>query len=233
MIALITPTGGRSKQFELCKQFMKYQTYTDNVLWIIIDDCLPITTANVKESFNKNWEIIIIYPDIKWKEGDNTQARNFQIAVDLLKTRNDISHVFIIEDDDFYRPEYLEKMMFLFNGYNLIGEKNTIYYNVKLNKALVNGNTHHSSLFQTAFTFDILPVFEETLNKKSYIDVGLWKKVQNNKLLFSNILSVGIKGIDGRKGIGNGHNDKIYNNLKVVNPENINLLFNAFYEYYK
>ena len=43
MIALITPTGARERQIQLCAQWMKQQTYTGDVTWIIVDEAIPVT----------------------------------------------------------------------------------------------------------------------------------------------------------------------------------------------
>lgn len=47
MIVLITPTGARKNQFELCMRWMLRQTYQGNVVWIIVDDPVPVTAVPV------------------------------------------------------------------------------------------------------------------------------------------------------------------------------------------
>jgi len=205
-IALITPTGARKDQFALCQRWMKRQTYTGEVLWIIVDDAVPVTTDIINSDFRKNWTIVKIYPNPKWS-GSNTQARNIKAGTDYLKqnyTREQIQCIFIIEDDDYYKVCYLEAMMAHLKNYWMIGETNTIYYNVLWRRFVVNPNRHHASLFQTAFTWDVLSIFEASFKDK-FIDAKFWTMGRNKNLFFDNVLAVGMKGMPGRGGIGAGH----------------------------
>ena len=211
-IVLITPTGGRSTQMNLCAQFMIRQTYTGKVVWIIIDDCHPRTTNFIPETFRENWTIIKVYPVPLWQPGLNTQGRNLSVGINtLLKNyrEEDIEAIFIIEDDDFYKTVYLERMMLQMNGYKLIGEINTIYYNVFYRRYFNNGNNCHASLFQIAFSADAIPVFRECYPAR-FIDAHffmLYVKMNNRavNLFNEDHLSIGIKGLPGRAGIGAGH----------------------------
>jgi len=206
MIVLITPTGARKDQFELCITWMKNQIYDGEVLWIIIDDAIPVTTDSVTEDFRGKWIIKKIYPTPKWT-GQNTQSRNIKAGIDLMKSSFDLKNIeaiFIIEDDDYYKPVYLDRMMLWKRDYMVWGETNTIYYNVVHRKFLFCNNKAHASLFQTAFTVNALPRFEANLKHK-FIDAGFWTGAPNKNLFFDNYLSVGIKGMPGRGGIGSGH----------------------------
>jgi hypothetical protein len=206
MIVLITPTGSRKDQFSLCADWMKNQTYDREVLWIIVDDAYPITTNNVNGDFRKNWDVCKIYPKPRWT-GQNTQARNIRAGFDEMQklcNMKEVEAIFIIEDDDYYRPIYLARMMQMKQGYWAFGETNTIYYNVTYRMYMVNANRQHASLFQTAFTPDLLPHFRNNLHHK-FIDAGFWQGCPRQLLFFDNYLSVGIKGMPGRGGIGAGH----------------------------
>lgn len=206
MIVLITPTGARRDQFNLCTRWMQQQDYTGSVVWIIVDDARPVTTNVIDEGFKENWTTHKVYPKPEWR-GENTQARNIQAGLTMMKKSCDLNKVhaiFIIEDDDYYRPSYLRRMMQLKGTADVFGETNTIYYNVAYRRYIVNGNRSHASLFQTAFTVKALSTFEASLHHK-FIDAGFWKICKNKKLFFDNYLSVGIKGMPGRKGIGAGH----------------------------
>jgi len=207
MIALITPTGARPNQFKLCSLFMQRQTYQGEVVWVIVDDCIPITTDAVKEDFKDNWTIIKVYPKPPWHPSQNTQGRNISAGLNMLfknyKTK-DIEGIFIIEDDDYYRPVYLEKMVPRLSGVQATGERNTIYYNVYYRTYFINPNTGHSSLFQTAFTIEALSIFERYIGEQ-FIDMMFWSHLTKVNLFNDNNLSIGIKGIPGRYGIGAGH----------------------------
>lgn len=224
MIVLITPTGGRPKQFELCMRWMKNQTYSGRVFWIVIDDCIPVTTNALDDNFRENWTIIKKYPVPIWQPGMNTQSRNLIVAVNLIHQfpRSWIDGIFIIEDDDYYTPEYLDEMVNKLHGYDVIGQGNTVYYNVPKQGFKINNNVNHSSLFQTGFTIDALPIFESCFSSR-FIDIAFFQTTLNkNVFIQEKQLAVGIKGLLGRNGIGMGHrmrNPKLdykYNVLKAL-----------------
>lgn len=206
MIYLITPTGSRPQQIQHCADWMRAQTYTDEVTWIIIDDCLPVTTDFITENF-RDWKIIKIYPKPTWQRGMNTQGRNISAGIDIvsrLATEEDI--IFIIEDDDYYKPIYLERMIIRMGNYKLIAETNTIYYNVITRSFADNCNKQHASLFQIAFKPSLIPFFIQCLQAK-FIDCTFFSIVNKSliNLFHDGTLAVGIKGIPGRGGIGAGH----------------------------
>jgi len=208
MIALITPTGARQAQFNFCCHFMRRQTYQGPVTWIIVDDTDPRTTDAVGADFRPDWTIIKVYPMPPWS-GANTQARNLSCGLDALQAnyRNeDIEAVMIIEDDDFYRPVYIERMLANLKGYWVAGERNTIYYNVVYRNYADNNNRAHSSLFQTVFTPESIPIFRSCL-PAAFIDAHFFMVMDKAKVNLFNegTLSIGMKGMPGRKGIGAGH----------------------------
>src|SRR5512141_2168967 len=129
MIALITPTGARPKQIALCAKFMCRQDYTGKVLWVLVDDAEPVSVNQIPLAFRGHWEIRKLYPIPKWKVGMNTQARNLLAGIEYVKQRDDVEAIFIIEDDDYYGPQYLSTMVKKLEGYEIAGQQYTVYYN--------------------------------------------------------------------------------------------------------
>jgi hypothetical protein len=218
MIVLITPTGGRPKQFDLCNRWMSQQTYEGKVFWVIVDDCVPITTE-LKIKMPDNWIVVYKYPVLKWKVSDNTQSRNLQVGIDLVKKipANQVEGIFIIEDDDYYSPVYLEQMVAQLDGFDVAAERHTIYYHVGIKAYHGGDNKRHASLFQVAFKPTAIPVFENSLGAK-FIDIVFFNKLKRQDNLKVNRfdrknLAIGIKGITGRKGIGMGHNERTYKTI--------------------
>lgn len=213
MIALITPTGARAAQMELCAKWMRNQTYNGTVVWIIVDDAKPNTAINyVNSYFRDNWIIMhVIPPNPSWIPGMNTQPRNLRVGIEevegLTETYDCISSVFIIEDDDYYAPTYLEEMVKLLDTSKIVGEQQSMYYHVKNKRCYRTKGLYHSSLFQTAFDISLLETFKSCL-KGTGIDIAFWNSVKEGRFLFytdKKPLSVGIKGMKGRNGIGIGH----------------------------
>lgn len=232
MIALITPTGGRKEQIQLCERWMQNQTYTGKVLWVLVDDGRLKTTNNIKGDFKENWEIVKVFPKPNWKKGQNTQSRNLQAGLDVVKDYKDVTYIFIIEDDDYYSPEYLVEMEKRFVNGKILGQTNSIYYNVKFNETSKLFNRGHSSLFETAFCSKLIPAFEHCLNTK-FIDIVFWNYIPRSKrILFQSdkLISIGIKGIKGRNGITNQHTLK--QNKKYVIKDTLTELIGNDAKYY-
>lgn len=242
MIALITPTGARAKQIQLCAQWMKAQTYTGDVLWVIVDDAEQKTTNFINNDFRERWIIEKVYPVPHWKKGQNTQKRNLLAAVQEIKNYGDIDYVFIIEDDDYYSPQYLETMLQRVKGYAASAQTKTIYVHMPDFASKQFSNTKHGSLFETVFSIDVLNVFENTLKKGSekFIDIYFWKNLLGNSKFTVNLfdeekrLAVGIKGMGGRDGVGSGH-DMLVRKQQLTRIERImqfkNLIGMDYLEY--
>jgi glycosyltransferase involved in cell wall biosynthesis len=228
MIYLITPTGSRPAQIRHCADWMRNQTYKGEVTWIIIDDCLPLTTDFITEDFREKWKIIKRYPKPAWQNGMNTQARNISDGINLIShyvTEDDI--IFIIEDDDYYKPVYLERMIERMGEFKIIGETNTIYYNVITRRFADNCNKQHASLFQIAFKPSMIPLFVQSFKAK-FIDCTFFSVINESlvNLFHDGTLAVGIKGLPGRGGIGAGHSSGFMAN----NDTNLRFLKNLIGE---
>lgn len=209
MIALITPTGARPKQINLCAKFMHQQDYKGGVLWVIVDDGDPITTDGIKEDFKTGWKIVKVFPKEKWRVGKNTQSHNILTGLEVVKQYK-VRLVFMIEDDDYYTPRYLREMESKIGNHDVIGEQYSIYYNPVRGGWYSNENKHHSSLFQTAFKPSIIPIFEEICRRRMvFLDIALYRhspvKRERIKFFVGEHLAIGIKGLNGRPGIGMGH----------------------------
>lgn len=207
-IALITPTGAREAQLRLCAKFMHRQSFTGEVCWVIVDDALPRSSDFIVRAFHYQWDILKVYPQPYWEEGQNTQGRNLKAGVDALLAAyhpSQIEAIYIIEDDDYYRPEYLQAMYDRKDLREVWGESHTIYYNVRLRRWIENQNAGWSSLFQTAFKVSALPLFEMLYTQK-FIDYEFFRLAHSvNLFRTTEKLSIGIKGQAGRRGIGAGH----------------------------
>ncbi len=210
MIALITPTGRRKEQIENCERWMRNQTYIGDILWCVVDDCYPSTIMSLGEGFGANWNIIKLFPEPKWRSGQITQGRNIRCALDTIEQYPEVKAIFIIEDDDYYKPVYLEAMIDRMGEYDVVGEKFTIYYNVLSRTHFRNRNDSHASLFQMAFTPRVAELFREQLNER-FIDMAFFDKLYKNgmhdriNLFQGEDFAIGIKGMRGRQGIGAGH----------------------------
>jgi hypothetical protein len=203
-ITLITCTGGRPEAFELCQKYMEAQTVQPDQ-WIVVHDM--ITKAQAKELQASYPQLELYAGPRTWKPGLNTQRFNMEEA--LKHVEGDI--VLFIEDDDFYAPEYIETMVKLLQGETLIaGLSNNKYYNLAIPGWKEMGNYRHSSLCTTAVRKALLPMVQAAVDSgELYFDMHLWASALASKtpmmLKANSTVSVGIKGLPGKAGIGAGH----------------------------
>jgi hypothetical protein len=198
-ITLITPTGDRPEAFALCEKYMRRQTTNLDIQWIVIDDGADVTNCTMGQ------EIYRLPPII----GEHTLGRNILYA--LPHVRGDC--ILFIEDDDWYRADYIDVMASkLKEGYDCVGEGKAKYYNVRCNGYDVYKNSTHASLCQTGMHVAAIEKLLLAIEReKRWIDLHLWKQIKNSHIFFDYGLCVGIKGMPGRKGIGQGHVEKFSN----------------------
>lgn len=202
MITLITPGGGRPQAFALCERFMSKQTIwgKEDIQWIVADD-------NEKDPVVCTLGQEHIFGGLRWKSGINTLRYNLAAALPLIKG----DEIFIIENDDLYKPQYLEVMSSFLKQADLVGFTNVTYYSLATKGFMEMHNQQHASLCCSAFKKTYLPHFERALHSgEQFFDIKLWgnaRRARHKYLLFSGMdnISVGIKGTPGRSGIGVGH----------------------------
>ncbi len=194
MLTIITPTGGRPEAFAKCVEYMQAQTYADPVRWVVADDCDPATEVPKV----KGWQIIHVRPEPRWQPGENTQARNLLAGLDYVDDK-----LVVVEDDDAYAPDWLERVSGWLDDDDLVGEAPSLYRHLNGHEKWMN-NKRHASLCATAMKGAAINEFREILKQGGkLIDCRLWK--MGGKLYPWDGGVIGIKGYPGRPGIGIGH----------------------------
>lgn len=197
MITIITPTGGRPEAFALCEKYMARQSLKPDQ-WIVVDDYPQETICTMGQE--------IIRPEPFWSEGQMTLPRN--LLAGLNQAKGDI--VLVIEDDDWYHPDYIKIMAEKLKDHDLVGEGGAWYYNIKNYRYITHDNKEHASLCQTGFSKNILEPIKKLISNnldQMFLDLKIWK-LECNKLIFERLpINIGIKGMPGRGGIGYGHRD--------------------------
>lgn len=204
-VVLITPTGGRPEAFALCEKYMKRQTYKGPLTWLLIDDCFPTVRPTMGQMYIRGPRV--------WQAGLNTQRFNMEEAMKHLPS--DTGYIFVIEDDDYYAPNYIEVMVGLLRHAEIAGLSNSRYYGLHVPGSITMHNYGHASLSQTAIRASLIPELISSINSGDlYIDIVLWRqareKFKSLVLLANTSLSVGIKGMPGRMGITGSHRDRKY-----------------------
>lgn len=176
--ATITPTRDRPKLLSFCREQLSRQTIQPD-LKVFID---------VKPTDDQ--------PDI---------TKRIKQGIELVK-REGIDIVYIVEDDDFYCKDYLERMQIGDNDF--IGYQDTIYYHIK--NRTWQGTTHpkHSSLFCTGFRISALDKLCWPADHVVFLDIKLWEYARDQwkkVKLMSHNPATGIKGHGIGKHGGKAH----------------------------
>jgi hypothetical protein len=201
MLTLLTATGARPVAWALCLRWMSLQTYRGPVRWVVVDDGPQASPAT---DFPRHWTVDVLRPDPLWVPGQNTQARNLQAGLGVI---DDSEKLVIIEDDDYYAPEWLAQVHGWLDHHDVVGEPRARYYHVGRRIAHEHRNTTHSSLCSTATRGAGTATLREACQQQDeFIDIVLWRKARV-KALYESHYVVGIKGLPGRQGIGIGHRD--------------------------
>lgn len=204
-ITLITPTGNRPEAFALLEKHMSLQVFTGKYEfeWLVVDDGTPAVKVTRGQKYLRGPK--------EWADGINTQRLNLDAVIGQVTG----DYVFIIEDDDYYSPRYLQTMINLLQTVSAVGLSRAKYYNVALPGSVVLPNEKHAALSQTAFKRNLLPLFEKAVNSgEYYIDSEFWDRVMKGNIshifLGNTELSIGMKGMPGREGLGAGHTIRGY-----------------------
>lgn len=199
LVTVITPTGDRQAAFSLCEKWMERQTFSD-FQWVVVDDGKVPTEVTVPA--------ILITRDHS-PSGENTQGQNLELAV----TQATGKYIAFVEDDDWYKEDYLETMILKINeGYDAVGEARAFFYNIRDRRYKRVKNFRHAALCQTVISRKMLPFLLKIIkDDKVLYDIGLWSLMCDfnyKTYLFPRAEKVaGIKGLPGRPGIGRGHFD--------------------------
>lgn len=199
MITLITPTGGRPEAFALCEKYMARQSVKFDQ-WLVIDDYPVPTECTMGQE--------VIRPEPLWKDGGMTLPRNLLAGLQAAEGE----YILIIEDDDWYSPEYIKTLVEKLQTYDLAGEGKARYYNIQNYRHMTHTNMKHASLCQTGFRRSILQKVMHCVEGntgRGFIDLFIWE-LEVNKMVFAGSQTcLGIKGMPGRSGIGYGHTDRM------------------------
>lgn len=197
-VYFLTPTGGRQEGLSLLGEYVNAQTFKGDAMWIIVDDCEPMSFPPVSR-----FCVQVIRPSWRWKPRMNTQGQSLLVG---LKHVPADAKLLILEDDDCYLPKYVQTMIDALDTDDLVGEYDSRYYNVKTKRCkIMPGKGHHASLMCTGMKGPALELFKKVCEVGTRIDMNLWKKFRGAKKLYHRNFAVGIKGMPGREGIGVGH----------------------------
>ena len=228
-ITVITCTGDRHVVFKICEQWMSRQTVQPDQ-WIIVDDGrTPTEVVYTTKTHHLNYGVQYVRRSPRADDPPHTLGLNLRTALPLIKN----NMILFWEDDDYYKPQYIEKMHNWLSKHHIAGQPNAIYYNIQYRWWHQHNNTQHASLCQTGIRLNNLPYLESLCEKDlKFIDIELWKMAQGRHYLDDGQekFCIGMKGLPGRGGIGSGHantfaNDPDYTTLKSLLGKDVDVYF--------
>lgn len=204
-VTVITPTGDRFAAFNRCIQWVLTQTVMPSQ-WIIVDDgTIPLTDAMQLPKW-----ATYVRRERKPTDPPHTLSSNLLSAIDHIE--ND--KILIMEDDDWYAPNYIEFMLPYFDQADMIATNRITYYHL-LGRVWKQGKpAKHSALAQTGFTQKAIPQLKRVcemdnweIREKGLVDRYWWHSFEGTQLLIQEppLLHAGFKGLFGRKGLAEGH----------------------------
>lgn len=178
-IATLTPTrGDRPELFNFCRQQIESQTVQPGTKYFMgaqPTDRQPDLTKRIREAYES--------------------AKRF----------GDIDWIVIMEDDDSYRPDHIERYSRFMDRYDFIGDQSSLYYNIREQRYQVFKHPRRASLYTTAFRVAALDRFRWPPDNTVFLDIKLWQYAKTKRCKFIESGAVGIKGHGiGMRG-GKGH----------------------------
>lgn len=172
--------------------------------WLIINDGEPYQYANLP------------YQDIHHRQHGrgNSLIENWLHALPRIEG----DKILVMEDDDWYHPEYVETLGALLADFDLAGVKQDLYYKLRIRKFQRWHNMTHASLAASGFRRSVLPEIERCCTvfaHSVFIDMFLWAEITADPTYTSHLipnwladkraLRVAMKMMPGAAGLGNGH----------------------------
>ena len=151
-------------------------------------------------------------------------TKRYRIGYDYFRNK-DFDIIALMENDDWYSPEYLETMVnaWIEKGKpDIFGTDYTIYYHIAIHKYFTMEHYHRSSAMSTLIKPDLN--FKWCPDHEVYTDMHLWNAIQN-RLTFRPDKHICL-GIKHGVGLCGGRNHKTRMD-RYVNSDGIDLLCNT------
>lgn len=152
-------------------------------------------------------------PPDQWLVLDGPEPMPEKILAAIEGGRIEGEAVAFFEDDDWFRPDWLEWVEgAIKGGYEIVGEGNAVYYQVRNRWFSECKNVRHAALVQTAVHRDLLESVADVIRsyRSPFFDTRLWQLAANKFLALPKSPAerrvVGIKGMYGSAGYSGEHN---------------------------
>lgn len=181
--AVIIPTrGDRPQLFENCLELIRRQTVMPTFIYV------------------EDW---------KPKSNDCDITLRYKTGYSRIK-KEEVDVIFLIEDDDYYAPDYFEYMLTKWVEHgkpDIFGTNYTIYYHLKLQAYFTMHHEDRASAMNTMIKPGL--VFDWCPDEEPYTDLHLWRVCKGHVFHPTRHISLGIKHGIGMSG-GHGHTTRLH-----------------------
>lgn len=212
MLTLLTPTRDRQAACQLLQRWLDRQTYQGPWHWVVVDDGGD-RCGIVEREGSKRTTII---------RRQNMDKKVHSLPLNLLAAAPLLSQLggpyIVMEDDEWYGPEYVATMAKWLGEFEAVGESPTYDYNVKYRQwKVLETRDEAASFSRTGFTCATLPHWLDAakaaaVKKSPWVDSLGWERVVSKKHLFfihrtvqQKPMAVAMKGLPGPIGPSHGH----------------------------
>lgn len=202
MTTIITPTDGRPECLRLLARHLTAQHPVGPLQWLIAshEPTIPLDPL-------PSWISLVLVVSSA-KVGWHPLCSNLESALAVLPPGEE---VIIMEDDDYYAPQYLQCCLHLLRestrGTEVVGFGPVRYYKVDTLQYRTLNRHLCPALAQTAFTREGVSRLRKDVREKPespHVDTRLWR-AGGYKQMMEFPIHVGLKGMPGTKGVGCGH----------------------------
>jgi len=196
---IITPTGDRPIPFAVRCKYVQRQTVLPTE-WIVVDDGeQPQSIHSIPVSL----QLKSIRRERQQHDPQHTLPVQLAVALRHVTT----GYVLVMEDDDWYRQDYCERMMGVFCDHPdalLVGQAPAFYYHIPARRYAPLNNRDRASLCQTGFRSELIPevlrICRECAQRNDpFVDLNLWRATSRKFVIPDRPRwCVGIKGLPGR-----------------------------------
>lgn len=153
--------------------------------------------------------------------------------------RKEADAVFLIEDDDWYSNDFIERMLsaWEFAGHpEIFGIGETIYYHLGLKSYCLQSHSGRASAFCTMITKEGISKMKWPNDNYPFTDIEFWKSISGKTFIPGKTIAIGMKGHKTGSlfgGMGHNENTSMYKN----NDHDLNWLKSKIdtdsFEFYK
>lgn len=191
LLTLITPTGDRPEAFALCERWISRQRYQGEIQWIVVDDGHTPTKCTMGQ----------LYIQREPMDG-HTLCANLREAIPHIRG----DRLLIIEDDEYYGPDYLSVMTAQLQHADFVGERASKYYFVRERKWIQYPAWHHVALCRIGMQSAVYMDLKRAVGDSDHpsVDQRLWNYWTGSRRVWMDErgdmrLGVGMKGLPGRE----------------------------------